>query len=880
MSAIRASLTPRFLFLAAALVALAVFLVNDSRPVSADHGATGATILSATLTVDVDAHIYYGCNTASADIDSCSDTSVLTEDEFSHGGKTYTVHHLLWLPSGELNISIAENGSPILILAAKAALSAVTVHVQGKAFAIRDARGLSNSSELIWDYEPPADWTDGQQVSVKLTTTPHAQSVLWSATLSPADKGGVTEGGQAALGGRLGCETDSEGKSPYLCSGLLSPSDSFTHGGTTYRVTSIGIGQQLDPTSRALAFSDERSLGITTNPRLPDHWALRVGDKQFLVRDALYAGGEVGYNKPRSIRWLNTGLSWTAGEGVPLHIVIPADVPTVSLSASPNPVKESGIVQVTVRLSSALASDVNIPLVATPGSAESGDYTMFGQYIAITAGELSTTLGVVITVPDTDPTNYLGTQQDEDFTVALRSGLPPSVLPGDVTSARVWIVDDDPSPTLSLHVSPLTVTEGDDVRVRVSLSRHVGAEVSIPITVTPNTTHNHPAESSDFSAPSSVTIPAGRAHGIATITTSQDSGDDYEEFTVRLGTLPDWVTADGPTSSQVTILDDEGAEPVSSPGAGQGFGGEQVTDPHTGDPVPDQSQANRAPTVDLAIDNATIRNESGTHRVTLSGRFTDPDSDPLTITAASSDTAVATVSVAADESSLTLTAQARGTATITVTASDGNGGTVSDSFDVTVKAAPVVASALADLSLEPETNQDVSLTGVFSDADGDALTITAASSDTDAVLASLWAGTLTVVAAAEGTATITVTAEDADGNRVSDQFDVTVAAAPVQQPPQETPPVDGGPAVVAPVADFSLVGPEHREVSLSDVFSGDGLTFRAVSSNYAVASMWVSGSTLMVVGTGTGTATITVTAKDSDGNSVSDAFEVTVRPVS
>ena len=69
-----------------------------------------------------------------------------------------------------------------------------------------------------------------------------------------------------------------------------------------------------------------------------------------------------------------------------------------------------------------------------------------------------------------------------------------------------------------------------------------------------------------------------------------------------------------------------------------------------------------------------------------------------------------------------------------------------------------------------------------------------------------------------------------------------------------------------------------REISLSGVFSGEGLTFTAVSSNGGVAALWVDGSTLNVVGTGT--ATITVTAEDPDGNRVSDEFEVTVRTAS
>ena len=113
------------------------------------------------------------------------------------------------------------------------------------------------------------------------------------------------------------------------------------------------------------------------------------------------------------------------------------------------------------------------------------------------------------------------------------------------------------------------------------------------------------------------------------------------------------------------------------------------------------------------------------------GVFDDADGDAITITAASSDEAKATVSIASDNSSLTVRAQARGTATITVTANDGNGGSVEDTFTVTVKAAPVVASAISDVSgLEAGGTQEVSLAGVFTDADGDSLTITASSRTT------------------------------------------------------------------------------------------------------------------------------------------------------
>ena len=204
-----------------------------------------------------------------------------------------------------------------------------------------------------------------------------------------------------------------------------------------------------------------------------------------------------------------------------------------------------------------------------------------------------------------------------------------------------------------------------------------------------------------------------------------------------------------------------------------------------------QDPPNRAPTVSAAIADITIVNQSGTKQVSLSGVFSDADNDSLTITAGSSNESVATVAVESGGSSLTVTARARGTATITVTADDGNGGTVSDVFTVRVKAAPTVASSLADVTgLEAGATRDVSLSGVFDDGDGDTLTITAGSSNESVATVSVASGgsTLTVTGAAQGAATITLTARDSDGNRVSDTFDVSVSRAPEPDPtPTPTP---------------------------------------------------------------------------------------------
>ena len=90
-----------------------------------------------------------------------------------------------------------------------------------------------------------------------------------------------------------------------------------------------------------------------------------------------------------------------------------------------------------------------------------------------------------------------------------------------------------------------------------------------------------------------------------------------------------------------------------------------------------------------------------------------------------------------------------------------------------------MASAISDISgLSVGDNRDIALSGVFSDADSDSLTFTADTSDSTVAEAILFQGTLTVIAVADGTAAITVTAQDTDGNSVSDAFDVSVVGPP------------------------------------------------------------------------------------------------------
>ena len=521
-------------------------------------------------------------------------------------------------------------------------------------------------------------------------------------------------------------------------------------------------------------------------------------------------------------------------------------------------------------------------------------------------------------------------------TIELNANSPNTHVDVEVTDGsvvRTYLLNIDPPPR-TYSLSPTArVTEGQDARLTLTLSEPAPAGgVEFTVAVGHGT-----AGADDVGAITSpVTVPeGGSALTIALPTVDDDRHEGEESFTVTVAPARfGWgVDPLGTNTATVTIVDNDDAPPEQGDQSPQAKYADLIVkvkewrdDPccvnnkdHTdrwdrvlltfGETVADttlepmtaaeaQTYANngwtrwievtkalrelenRPPTVANAIADATIINESGTMQVSLSSVFSDADNDSLTITAASSSEAVATVSVASDGSSLTVSAQARGEAEITVTAEDAYGLTVEDTFTVTVKAAPVVASAIGDVSgLEVDATQEVPLSGAFSDADGDALTITAASSD-DAkatVTVASDGSKLTLAGVAVGTATITITAQDYDGNRVSDAFDATVTAPP----PQETP--NRAPTVSSAIADAAIINESGtKQVSLSGVFTdadNDSLTITAASANEAVATASVASgyASLTVTAKSKGTATITVTASDGNGGTVSDTFTVAVK---
>ena len=322
------------------------------------------------------------------------------------------------------------------------------------------------------------------------------------------------------------------------------------------------------------------------------------------------------------------------------------------------------------------------------------------------------------------------------------------------------------------------------------------------------------------------------------------------------------------------------------------------------------SAPNAPPTVANELVDVTLVNETAARDVSLAGVFEDADGDGLTVSVASSDQTVATASVVPGNK-VTVGAKSRGTVKITVTADDGKGGTVSESFNVTVKSAPRVAAGLDEsFALEIGVPVVLTMSDWFIDGDGDALSVTAGSSDDDTATATISSdrSTLIVSGVSAGDATIRVIAQDPDNNQAVYSFDVSVTAVPqvvvlIPPPEKESQPqkqsstqktkpepekpslqivVNTAPDVQSKLADVSgLVEGTSRDVSLSGAFAdvdGDALTITASSdyTNVAMVSVASDSSTLTLTGVSSGVAIITVVAQDKDGNQASQTFNVEV----
>jgi hypothetical protein len=285
------------------------------------------------------------------------------------------------------------------------------------------------------------------------------------------------------------------------------------------------------------------------------------------------------------------------------------------------------------------------------------------------------------------------------------------------------------------------------------------------------------------------------------------------------------------------------------------------------------ANANDAPVVDNVISDEIIA-EDQTFTLDISNNFSDPDDgDTLTFSATGLPDGL-TIS-GAGEISGTPTNDAVGTNAVTVTASDGNGGTVSDEFSLTVTNVnddPTVASPIPNVGATVGLDFSLNISGNFTDVDQGTTFTFLAEGLPDGFSFDGATGAITGTPTATGESTVKITADDQNGGSVVDEFLLTVST-------------NNPPGVVGAIPDRTEAANQAFSFTVSEsVFNdtdpSDALTFSASQADGSPLPAWLAfdPASLTFSGTapGEGMVSVRVTATDKASNTASDIFDLTI----
>ena len=389
------------LVLAVALAALAVLLIHDTRPASADHEHT-TTVWDTLLTQSSDTS-YLGCNNSTSGMEC---TSYLREDEFTYDGVTYAV----------TQVGVGNSVASIVFDRAVPTSwrSEAELWLHNTPFTFENATVSNSGRTFAWG-DFGTTWGSGNTVRVRLDApTPH----IWSATLSPGDLSNYSGTGFGCQDGFLGC------------SQVLTGSNTFTYNGTSHTIDTIKVDGGV------LTFAtDLGQSGL-------QHLTLNVDGTAFALADAA------------SNQWSNTGLTWSSGGSVELSLTGPAQPSGVTLSTDTLAVTEGGTGTFTVALAKDPGADTTVNLVRTQFFGQYGDSGAVWDQNAVTldvdtltftagsSGNWATAQTVTVTAPEDDDSCH------EQLVVLVLEGTSGDYTPvggsyNSVTGVYVTITDDD-----------------------------------------------------------------------------------------------------------------------------------------------------------------------------------------------------------------------------------------------------------------------------------------------------------------------------------------------------------------------------------------------------------------------------------------------------
>jgi hypothetical protein len=219
------------------------------------------------------------------------------------------------------------------------------------------------------------------------------------------------------------------------------------------------------------------------------------------------------------------------------------DEPTITITPAPGELtvtEAAGTLTYTLTLSHPSERGVTVP-VSFGGTADAGDYSVTPGGVISFYSTLEQKLRVTIRENQVH-------EGEETLIVSFGPAARATIV--GPTTATLTIQDNDPPPVVSIITADWTRAEGESLFVHVRVWPQSSLPVTVPLNWSGDAVHGV-----DFTAPTSVVIPAGETFAVITVTTLRDGLDEnLERAILSLGT-PVNATLGEDTSLILSITD-------------------------------------------------------------------------------------------------------------------------------------------------------------------------------------------------------------------------------------------------------------------------------------------------------------------------------------
>ena len=532
------------------------------------------------------------------------------------------------------------------------------------------------------------------------------------------------------------------------------------------------------------------------------------------IQDTVVEGGET-FTATLSAGSLPTGVRLGTDKTATVTIT-DDDSATVSLVLSSSSIGENGgSTTVTAALSAESSADVTLTVSAAAVSpAESGDFTLStNKTLTISAGSTTSTGTVTVTGVD----NAVDAPDKSVTVSATASGGHGVSAPSDQT---LTITDDEGTPTVSLVLSPSTVSEdGGSSTVTATLS----AESSAEVTLTVSASAVSPAVAGDFTlAGSTLTISAGSTTSTGTVTvTGVDNAVDAPDKSVTVSaTVSGGHGVSAPSDQTLTITDDEGTPTVTL-----GLSSSSISENGGSTTVTATLSAASSADVTLTVSASAVSPAT-------SSDFTLSTNKTLTVSAGST-TSTGSVTVTGVDNAVDAPDKS---VTVSATVSGGHGVSAPSSQTLTItddEGTPTVSLVLSPSSVS-EDGGSATVTATLSAASSADVTLTVSASAVSPAVSgdfTLSTNKTLTISAGSTTSTGTVTVTGVDNAVDAPDKSVTVSAT-----------ASGGNGVSAPSSQTLTITDDEGTPTVSLVLSSSSISENGGSATVTATLSAASGA--------------------------------------